>query len=567
MKNSIPYTSFSGNAEQLCKPGNAVEFIQPWYTPISTTPENTGIAVGGIGNTFTLTPLGDTPSFAFIPGIFIDNSEEGVNFNDFYASVSDELSTDVLGIPDFEELTQFLRFYPATFLGQELSADSTEEALTKIRDALKSGLFYTENAERFERWNIEFTAKTLAEIKDNPASSSTQLLVAIDFFDGLLTNESAKRYALTASYQADDIQAVSADCIEFKALYPFAEFTYRAFEEVTIIRKVVSPVLRGNKKLCSLPMHWNEFELTNNTNQKKVVTLVQSLRNLIGSTYKKQRPGVQDSACTLTQNPVKQLHGLHEYSMDDRLFRGVLQTTDSNYASDIEGEVLFGVDVSLDLLNQHKAVSSAKPSVYCVDEQKSILKALNTGRVSHRFDKGIYSGREALASLVTVCVELEPNEAVSVRFAQVMDHSKIELEDWTSQKAYTQFYPAVERACTILEDVLPQVEDIETGIVAEQQSYLSKSVEAIGDESSSSRFATMAMNSLSFMAESSVWDINDKFLVKECVDYPFFNSLDVYFYGSFSLLYLLPELDGCVMRDFSQAILARRLNKASLLGV
>ncbi|MCZ8486363.1 hypothetical protein O9993_16130 [Vibrio lentus] len=34
-------------------------------------------------------------------------------------------------------------------------------------------------------------------------------------------------------------------------------------------------------------------------------------------------------------------------------------------------------------------------------------------------------------------------------------------------------------------------------------------------------------------------------MVKECVDYPFFNSLDVYFYGSFSLLYLLPELDGC----------------------
>lgn len=66
----------------------------------------------------------------------------------------------------------------------------------------------------------------------------------------------------------------------------------------------------------------------------------------------------------------------------------------------------------------------------------------------------------------------------------------------------------------------------------------------------------MAMNTLSFLAESSVWDVQDKFLVKECVDYPFFNSLDVYFYGSFALLYLLPELDGSVMREFSKAILA-----------
>jgi uncharacterized protein (DUF608 family) len=40
------------------------------------------------------------------------------------------------------------------------------------------------------------------------------------------------------------------------------------------------------------------------------------------------------------------------------------------------------------------------------------------------------------------------------------------------------------------------------------------------------------------------------------VDYPFFNSLDVYFYGSFSLLYLLPELDGVVMREFANAIMA-----------
>ena len=67
MNNKIPYTSYSGNSEHLCKKGDAVEFIQPWYTPISTTPENTGMAVGGIGNTFTLTPNGNTPNFSFIP--------------------------------------------------------------------------------------------------------------------------------------------------------------------------------------------------------------------------------------------------------------------------------------------------------------------------------------------------------------------------------------------------------------------------------------------------------------------------------------------------------------------
>ncbi|EDK30400.1 hypothetical protein VSWAT3_17573 [Vibrionales bacterium SWAT-3] len=52
MNNKIPYSSYSGNSEHLCKKGDAVEFIQPWYTPISTTPENTGMAIGRAGSNF-----------------------------------------------------------------------------------------------------------------------------------------------------------------------------------------------------------------------------------------------------------------------------------------------------------------------------------------------------------------------------------------------------------------------------------------------------------------------------------------------------------------------------------
>ena len=51
----------NGSVKDLMTPGLAVEFIQPWYTPLSTTPSSTGIAVGGIGSTFTVTPAGTTP--------------------------------------------------------------------------------------------------------------------------------------------------------------------------------------------------------------------------------------------------------------------------------------------------------------------------------------------------------------------------------------------------------------------------------------------------------------------------------------------------------------------------
>lgn len=562
MRNTIPYTSFTGVSEQICAQGNAVEFIQPWYSPISTTPNNTGMAVGGIGSTFTLTPLGNTPSFAFIPGIYIDNNDNQFNLNNFFASVSDKLSLDNLAITDLDKLEQFLHFYPANFLGKPLNVSTPESALTLIKESLKSGDFYLENEKNFTKWKIEFTEKTAASIKLDSQSVDTQLMVALDFFNGLLINSSSQTVSLTAQSVHEGIDAVSESDIEYQVLYPMAQYQYSAFSEISIQRKVVSPIVRGDKKLCSLPMHWNEFEVTNRTDKPKSVTLVQSLKNLIGSNYVKQRPGVQDSSCTLTQNPVKQSHsGYENNNGSSHRFSGVKLESQSPYQSDVDGEILFGAHVEQSLLENQSVTVSTKPSVYCANEQGAIVDALNTGRVNAHFDSGIYSGREALAALVTVQIDLEPHQAISVRFVQVMDHSKIMLQDWQSEKAYTQFYEKEHRSAKIMEDVLPSIDMIEQRIISEQESYLKQAKQAMGESSSAISFATMAMNTLSFLAESTVWDSKDKFLVKECVDYPFFNSLDVYFYGSFSLLYLLPELDGCVMKEFSNAILAEDATK------
>ena len=280
------------------------------------------------------------------------------------------------------------------------------------------------------------------------------------------------------------------------------------------------------------------------------------MQNLIGSNYQKGRDGIQDSACYLSQNPIAQKHHSVSLSHGDLVFSGASLTSDSPYQSDIEGEVVYGVQVANHLIEAGKVSVSVKPSFYTSKTDKQVEYALRTGRTNAEFETGIYSGREALSALVTVQLELEPGEVVDLRFAQVMAHSKVLLNDWASEKAYTQFYPQAMPAIDILNDVLPELESIEATIVAQQADFLAEAEQKIDNPESALRYSTMAMNSLSFLAESTVWDKDDKFLVKECVDYPFFNSLDVYFYGSFSLLYLLPELDGCVMKEFAKAILA-----------
>ncbi|MEZ8612640.1 GH116 family glycosyl hydrolase [Vibrio sp. 10N.222.51.C8] len=563
MNNKIPYTSYSGNSEHLCKKGDAVEFIQPWYTPISTTPENTGMAVGGIGNTFTLTPNGNTPNFSFIPGIFVDCSEQVVNFNDFYASVMNVPTIDTLQVLNEQELGVHLNFYPALFDGKKIDNTDMSNAINHIRSALKNGGFYQENKANFTKWNIEFSNKTLLLIDSDSSSIICQLYVALDFFNGLLINDTVKLLSLTAgdnnnmdSLNGSDIDSVNGKDIEYQALYPLAEYKYNSFDDIKIKRKVVSPIVKNDKRLCSLPMHWNHFELTNHSAQTRVITLAQPLQNLIGSTYRKGRDGIQDSACTLSQNPIAQQHKAVKVNDESHSFTGVQLTSQSPYQSDIEGEVVFGVQAENRLTKSGKVSVSVKPTLYTSKVTQQTEFALKTGRTNTEFQTGIYTGREALSALVVVQVELEPGESVDLRFAQVMAHSKVMLNGWHSDKAYTQFYPQAKPALPMLQDVLPKLEVIEQKIIEQQTAFLEQAQSKISQPESALRYATMAMNSLSFLAESTVWDKEDKFLVKECVDYPFFNSLDVYFYGSFSLLYLLPELDGCVMKEFSKAILA-----------
>ncbi|MEX3074250.1 GH116 family glycosyl hydrolase [Vibrio alginolyticus] len=559
MINKIPYTSYSGLAGNLCSKGNAVEFIQPWYTPISTTPANTGMAVGGIGSTFTLTPQGNTPNFGFIPGIFVDCEKEDVHFNDFYFSVMDEHSIDNIDIPDVDELMNFLKYYPADFSFDISKCNNKETILSGIKDCLLTGQFYSKNKSNFERWNIEFSDKTQRAISSNESAIETQLLVVVDFFDGLLVNRSAQTLSLTAN-QKSNVASIDANNIDYRALYPIAEYEYQGLDSIILTRQVVSPIVKNDQTLCSLPMHWNHFEVNNKSDRTRIVTLVQPLRNLIGSTYKKARDGVQDSCCFLVQNAINQKHQPVTISGDNFDFHGVSMISNSPYNGDISGEVMYGVHIQLDRAVSEQVTVTVKPQVYSSKSDLQVERALKTGRTNQHFDHGIYSGREPLSALVCVQVTLKPGETIALRFAQVMDHSKIMLDGWESEKAYSRYFPADSRAQAMLDMTLPRLGNIEQEIIAQQREFLDTARRNFEDSDSALRFATMAMNSLSFLAESTVWDKENALLVKECVDYPFFNSLDVYFYGSFSLLYLLPELDGCVMKHFAKAILASDVN-------
>ena len=126
----------AGSVQKLMTPGLAVEFIQPWYTPLSTTPSTTGIAVGGIGSTFTATPAGTTPVMNVMPGVQVRTEKPAdLRFNNFFFRESVIDAKAALEIVDFAGFTQMLAKYPlvdakgeALFSAAELANQKKAEA-------------------------------------------------------------------------------------------------------------------------------------------------------------------------------------------------------------------------------------------------------------------------------------------------------------------------------------------------------------------------------------------------------------------------------------------------------
>ena len=568
IKDYLAGAKMAGSVQKLMTPGLAVEFIQPWYTPLSTTPSTTGIAVGGIGSTFTATPAGTTPVMNVMPGVQVRTEKPAdLRFNNFFFRESVIGAKAALEIGDFAGFTQMLAKYPlvdakgeALFTAAELADKKKAEA--KLNKAIAEKDFFKNNKAAFDRWHIEWSDRTAALL--NKAGAELNRSAVIDFFNGVVGEKVARQGALTAAW-ADDKEFLGqegydAAKMQYSALYPVSETKYEG-KGVQIVKTQSSYVTPGDERLSSLPVNATVFTLENTTKDVREVTIVQVQDCIAGYMAKKDRQGVQDSSFVLVPSArfpkgVK----FNKKAKDGREVRGLQFYNEKPLAeSDFNG--CMGVSVAWNKKDNLNV--SVKPMFY-QDDAASVLKgALRSGRVCEAWVKNVYSGRETMAGAVAVTVVLKPKQKVSFQFNLVLDFPEIKLNKLTSAKKYTAFYPeAFGRVEAMLDEALSADKNFDARLKAFESLVPKKAVAKIYKTAAKqNEFKSLAINTLSFLAEATVWDKDDRFLVRECADYPFFNSLDVYFYGSFSLMALMPRLDGVVMKRFGDAILAVNNNR------
>ncbi|GAB1621655.1 hypothetical protein AAOGI_17050 [Agarivorans albus] len=552
-------SSYHGQVNDLMSPGLADEFIQPWYVPLSTTPADTGIALGGIGSAYTFTPAGTTPLLHMLPGLHLsDQKRDSLRLEDFYLSQTpaDQQQLVIVNLSDFQQKQKFFALSKAEQAPLFTPDMNVEQQLATLQLLLSEPEFYQWNAANLERWKVELSSKTQQLI--TAAKQTTQLNISwlLDFYDGALGLQQQSQQALIGDWESEQYNGVTAwpcEQIDYSALYPVAKQQFSGQQAIQVSKYHYSPVIPNHEDWAALPISYTRVVLHNSSDQRQSFSLVRCLENLSGFQAIKQRPGVQDAACSLVRAANAQQAHATSWQTEGNHHCAIEMSGKASPGVDFDGQSCISVSAPT------QCCVSAKPYFYSDTSAQQITGALASGRFAQAVDLGIYSGRELSSSALCVSGELAPGESVEILFSLVLDFPHIQLPGLSSQKKYRQFYPESQgRALAICKHAIEIEPQVQAALATVNQQLMPDACLDTLPMSSSGKAETrtLALNTLSFLAEATVWDEQDRFLVRECADYPFFNSLDVYFYGSFSLLQCFPRLDGAVMRHFSQAVLA-----------
>jgi len=175
------------------------------------------------------------------------------------------------------------------------------------------------------------------------------------------------------------------------------------------------------------------------------------------------------------------------------------------------------------------------------------------GRLDNVDDSTPSSVGELIGAGLAVTCELAPGEKRTIPMVLAWDLPIAQFgegERW--YRRYTHFFGTSGRnAWAIARQALQHYADWREQIIAWQQPILD-------DPSRPEWYKTALFNELYFVSDGATAWVMDPatptgmghFAQIECYDYPYYETLDVRFYGSFPLLMLWPELEKAVMRDF-----------------
>jgi non-lysosomal glucosylceramidase len=336
---------------------------------------------------------------------------------------------------------------------------------------------------------------------------------------------------------------------DYYSLYPKSWYDYRWDKfPAHVVLEQFSPILPENYRETSYPVAVYRWHAENPTNQTVHVSILLSWANMVGWS----RGFTHDLGQRMSEG--NRNHFVTE-SQSGATMKGIVfdrNRMGSPVADDWDGQMTIAALES-------PGVEITYQTTYRINEDAAEIWApfAKDGKLSNSNREWVSSG-EDLAGAIAVSFTLKPGEKRIVPMVISWDFPITEFgsgRKW--YRHYTDFYGTNgTNAWKIAADGLKNAEQWSDAINKWQAPY-------VGDESKPVWYRGALFNELYTVADGgSLWGrpvgadkkVAPTFGFMECFDYPYYDTLDVLFYGSMPLVKFWPDLDKQILRQFADTV-------------
>jgi non-lysosomal glucosylceramidase len=407
-----------------------------------------------------------------------------------------------------------------------------------------AGTFSRTYAGNFSRWHLKTGVHKYETVYANQFAMYQKTEGSPEGVAQVLTTDHPKSAALK-SWQWN--YPVGAG--DYYALYPKSWYDYRWDKfPAHVTLEQFSPVLPNNYRETSYPVAVYRWHAENPTNKTVSISVLLSWTNMVGWTRGFSGNFSEHLSDGDTNRFLTEQH-------DGTTMKGIVfdrHRVGSPITDDWDGQMAIAA-------MEAPGVEVSYQTTYSPDSDGSEIWTpfSKDGRLANNDRQWVSSG-ENIAGAIAVRFTLKPGEKRVIPMVIAWDLPVVEFgsgRKW--YKHYTDFYgTSGTNAWKIVADGLTNSAKWSDAIDAWQAPY-------VEDESKPLWYRGALFNELYTLADGgSLWgrpvdsakSTASAFGFMECFDYPYYDTLDVWFYGSMPLAEFWPDLDKQVMRQFADTV-------------